>query len=808
MTRVVGGMCLPHRLRCVLVFATVTSLTPFSANGISEDQETRPLRLSFLEPTVSFWRSGAEEWVRARLNTPLAPGDHLYASSDGRFEVQIDSEAFVRASHETEFVVETVEPSFVQARLTRGRISVDARSLDDGLTVEINTPGAAFTIDEPGYYRMEVGEQTTDISVLKGGRAEVVLSSGERWPVRSGEQAFVDPASPAPVAIQSAAPADAWDEWNAQRMQTLLAAPSREYLPRGVYGSEALDAHGSWEEEPTYGRIWYPRTVAVDWVPYSLGNWVWDPFFGWTWIDDSPWGWAPFHYGRWVHLGPRWAWAPGPIVTRPFYAPAVVGFYAGRHVGIHIGVAPIGWVALGWGEPILPWWGGRGFVGAPCWRGWGGPRIVNNVVIHNTHVVHVDRIQYVHARERGALVSVTRDRFRHGRIDHEHRLSSGGRSLRPVRGALPLRPTTRALAPRDQTQDVHVPIPARGERPQSIVATRRPSDPTRRLRAAGVRPATRYSSRATVHVAPAVPQTQLQAVPQPEESRPERGVKRPRRPQESQRSNTEISNSQAKQDDGLPRPSRPETRARGSRGTSSEPGLPPGSRQAVGAVPYRDQMRDRIPRRNSYQDRDHREDRVVPPAIDASSPGDDAVGSPAADAPPRHASRPPRPRYSHGDTPPPYPPPDDRRAAPEQPHLEAPDSAERPARSRLPQREERPTRPMQPRSLQPEAEPISPQPMPRSFEARDQAPRYEPRERVRPQPQEPPARLHEQPIREMPGFGEPRLREPASPAMRERHRDDATASRFPRSGLEHPRESRGQDRARPSRSMGKSVEGE
>lgn len=300
-------MILSRRLACVLSFATIAGLKPLSANATPEEHETRPLRLSFLESTVSFWRSGAEDWVRARLNTPLAPGDHLYASSDGRFEVQLDSEAFIRASHETELVVETVDPSFVQARVTRGRIAVDARSLEDGLTVEIDTPGAAFTMDQPGYYRIEVGEQTIEITALKGGQAEVVLSSGERWPVRSGEQAFVDPASTTPVAIQRAAPADAWDEWNVQRTQSVLATQSRDYLPRGVYGGETLDAHGSWEEEATYGRIWYPRAVAVDWVPYSVGNWVWDPTFGWTWIDDSPWGWAPFHYGRWVRVGPRWA---------------------------------------------------------------------------------------------------------------------------------------------------------------------------------------------------------------------------------------------------------------------------------------------------------------------------------------------------------------------------------------------------------------------------------------------------------------------------------------------------------------------
>ena len=35
------------------------------------------------------------------------------------------------------------------------------------------------------------------------------------------------------------------------------------------------------------------------WVPYRHGHWAMSPW-GWTWIDDAPWGFAPSHYGRWA----------------------------------------------------------------------------------------------------------------------------------------------------------------------------------------------------------------------------------------------------------------------------------------------------------------------------------------------------------------------------------------------------------------------------------------------------------------------------------------------------------------------------
>ena len=52
-------------------------------------------------------------------------------------------------------------------------------------------------------------------------------------------------------------------------------------------------------------------------------------------------------------LGPFerfWGWAPGPLVARPVYAPALVAFYGrpGAGVSVSIGVGSlVGWVALG-----------------------------------------------------------------------------------------------------------------------------------------------------------------------------------------------------------------------------------------------------------------------------------------------------------------------------------------------------------------------------------------------------------------------------------------------------------------------------
>src|SRR4029079_18322212 len=97
--------------------------------------------------------------------------------------------------------------------------------------------------------------------------------------------------------------------------------------------------------------VWMPR-VRAEWVPYRYGHWAWVEPWGWTWIDDAPWGFAPFHYGRWAYVRGGWVWAPGVMVARPVYAPALVAF-------VGVGGASVAWFPLGPREVYVPAWRAR-----------------------------------------------------------------------------------------------------------------------------------------------------------------------------------------------------------------------------------------------------------------------------------------------------------------------------------------------------------------------------------------------------------------------------------------------------------------
>jgi hypothetical protein len=534
-----------------------------------------PPRLSYVHGDVSFWRPGAEAWAPAQVNTPLAPGDLLYVGQEGGFEIQVGSRGFVRAAAGTHLGLDNQEPDFLQFRLTGGHASLDLRSVEPGHTVELATPNAVLTLERPGYYRAIVAEETTTFIARRGGHAVVTPATGEATTLPSGSQLVVSGEDTPTVAMASAPDMDTWDQWNYERTGAVLSAQSTQYVPADVAGVDELDRHGTWRVEPAYGPVWVPSGVAAGWAPYSTGSWIWDPFYGWTWVDAAPWGWAPYHYGRWVHVRGYWAWAPGPVVVRPVYAPALVAFFG---IGVR---GPLGWCALGWGEPLLPWWGRPTFVGRPWWGGWGGPRVVNRVVVHKTVIVKPEHVTvFQNTRVKNAVVVVDRDRFGQGPV-HRARVDDRDiRTLRPVRGDLAVqpRPASRVVAPGPATR------PPERLVDRGVVATRRPPE-----RAARVRESERPGRAETpARIVPAPPRER--AVQEP--SRP--GSERSRVPDERQRRDAAPGRGEARE----PRPAEvaPRAPALPREGEPAERRATPGRPSSPEARPQPGQGRPESPR--------------------------------------------------------------------------------------------------------------------------------------------------------------------------------------------------------------------
>src|SRR6185436_12462838 len=106
----------------------------------------------------------------------------------------------------------------------------------------------------------------------------------------NGESAYVAGLdAPTYDIVEPRAP-DEWESWAMERDAREARAASRRYVSSEIVGYEDLDEYGSWREVPEYGMVWTPTRVAVDWAPYRDGRWAWVPPWGWTWVDDAPWG--------------------------------------------------------------------------------------------------------------------------------------------------------------------------------------------------------------------------------------------------------------------------------------------------------------------------------------------------------------------------------------------------------------------------------------------------------------------------------------------------------------------------------------
>ncbi len=109
-----------------------------------------------------------------------------------------------------------------------------------------------------------------------------------------------------------------------------------------MVGYEDLGDSGTWRSTPDYGEVWVPSGVSSGWAPYQSGQWSWVEPWGWTWVDDEPWGFAPFHYGRWAFVNGYWGWCPGPAAAAPVFAPALVAWVGFGGVGVDVGWFPLG----------------------------------------------------------------------------------------------------------------------------------------------------------------------------------------------------------------------------------------------------------------------------------------------------------------------------------------------------------------------------------------------------------------------------------------------------------------------------------
>ncbi len=363
---------------CAFVVVTAAAVAPLaSAQAANEtaydtsnaiDPPGRVGRLSDVIGQVWMFSPGSGEWVAAVRNRPLTSGDRLTTDAGARAELRIGSTT-LRLDAGSELEVLQLDDNRMALQLHSGSTAVRLRQRETAAQFELRTAEGRFRVQRTGRYRFDRQDDTSHVTVYSG--QAYFEGPGSALAVGAGQRAefWLDNRNAAQYSLTEPV-RDAFAAHNIERDQRDDRSVSArrllpEYVSPEMTGIEDLDRNGRWEQNADYGALWIPRAMAPGWAPYAVGHWAFVQPWGWTWIDDAPWGFAPFHYGRWVFLRNTWCWAPGTFVARPVYAPALVAWVGGPRVSVGISIggggnaggnfgASVGWFPLAPREIYVP----------------------------------------------------------------------------------------------------------------------------------------------------------------------------------------------------------------------------------------------------------------------------------------------------------------------------------------------------------------------------------------------------------------------------------------------------------------------
>ena len=337
------AMISPKLIPSILMISLVALLAG-APPAAADSGHARIIRLSLVQGDVRVSRdfhgdsladSGAA-WETAAPNLPIRQG-YALATDNGRAEIEFENGAmaFLKENTVLEFYDLSLKDGARTTRLVlrQGSASfyVNPESGD-----YFSVTGGDFTVEANGRssFRLDNYDDGSTVEAMKGHVS--VLHNDKTTLIDKGQSVSMKAGDDASLSVGRAAEEDDFDHWVAGRVDSVASATSAalQYTSSPYYASGFADlyTYGAWSPCGAYGFGWRPFGVGASWSPFTMGQWMWDGSFGWTWMSSQPWGWAPYHYGGWLFDSSCGGW---------FYSPPVLyGFPGGPRRRFPRGVHP------------------------------------------------------------------------------------------------------------------------------------------------------------------------------------------------------------------------------------------------------------------------------------------------------------------------------------------------------------------------------------------------------------------------------------------------------------------------------------
>jgi len=246
----------------VTLAQTADSNTPDLIESEDDAPIERVARITFIEGDVSFLRAGTDEWTSVAENLPLFTGDQVYTGRGARAEIQLSRGNYIRLSEHTALTITELAHTAAQFEITEGTALIRLERFGTAFArFEVDTPNAALTLEQDGFYRVNVrGDHESEV-ITRQGSIEVATADGS-FKVREGHRLVID-TSTGKLEIAADTSLDNWDQWSTDRDRTidrginvgqviqgaatvLNLVFNRESENNCFYGASELTDHGSW----------------------------------------------------------------------------------------------------------------------------------------------------------------------------------------------------------------------------------------------------------------------------------------------------------------------------------------------------------------------------------------------------------------------------------------------------------------------------------------------------------------------------------------------------------------------------------